>query len=42
MSCKAHNKIHHGGRPSWNKGKKMPPEPFIKMWETRRKANYEK
>ena len=36
LSCKTHNKIHHGGKPSWNKGKKMPPETYKKMWETRR------
>ena len=37
MSCQAHNKLHHSGRPSWNKGKKMPPEIYKKMWETRRR-----
>ena len=38
ITCKDHNKLHHGGKPSWNKGLKMPPEPFIKMWETRRRS----
>ena len=37
VSCLDHNRIHHAGKPSWNKGLKMPPEPFIKMWETRRR-----
>lgn len=35
ITCKDHNKLHHGGKPSWNKGLKMPPEPFIKMSETK-------
>lgn len=37
VSCLTHNRIHHGGKPSWNKGKKMPPEVYVKMWETRRR-----
>jgi len=37
ISCLAHNRIHHCGKPSWNKGKKMPPEVYVKMWETRRR-----
>lgn len=37
VSCEAHNRIHHSGKPSWNKGKKMPPELYKKMWETRRR-----
>ena len=36
MSCQTHNKIHHSGKPSWNKGKKLPPETLKKAWETRR------
>lgn len=36
VSCIAHNRIHHSGKPSWNKGLKMPSEPYIKMWATRR------
>jgi hypothetical protein len=38
MTVLEHNRHHVCGRPSWNKGKKMPPEPFIKMWETRRRS----
>lgn len=37
LSCQTHNRIHHCGRPSWNKGKRMPPEVHKKAWETRRK-----
>lgn len=37
VSYKTHNKIHHGGKNPWNKGIKMPPEVYKKMWETRRK-----
>lgn len=37
MSVLEHNRLHHGGKPSWNKGLKMPPEIFIKMWKTRRR-----
>ena len=37
MSVLEHNRLHHGGKPSWNKGLKMPPEIFTKMWETRRR-----
>lgn len=37
MTVTDHNRHHHGGKPSWNKGLKMPPEIFIKMWETRRR-----
>ena len=36
LSCQTHNRIHHGGKPSWNKGLKMPPEVHKKAWETRR------
>jgi hypothetical protein len=36
MSVLEHNQHHHGGKPSWNKGLKMPPEVFVKMWNTRR------
>jgi len=36
LSCQTHNRIHHGGKPSWNKGLKMPPEVYKKMWATRR------
>ena len=39
ISCLTHNRIHHGGKPSWNKGKKMPPEVYKKMWTTRRLKN---
>lgn len=41
ISCLTHNRIHHGGKPSWNKGKKMPPEVHQKAWATRR-MNYVK
>lgn len=37
VSCLTHNRIHHCGKPSWNKGKKMPQEVYIKMWGTRRR-----
>lgn len=37
ISVLEHNKIHHSGQIPWNKGLKMPPEIFIKMWETRRR-----
>jgi hypothetical protein len=36
LSCQTHNRIHHGGKPSWNKGLKMSPEVHKKAWETRR------
>ena len=36
LSCLAHNRLHLSGRPSWNKGLKMPAETYIKMWATRR------
>lgn len=36
VSYLTHNRIHHAGKPSWNKGLKMPSEPYIKMWATRR------
>lgn len=36
LSYTAHNRIHHAGKPSWNKGLKMPPDAYIKMWATRR------
>ena len=36
LSCLTHNRIHHGGKPSWNKGKKTPPEVHQKAWATRR------
>ena len=37
ISVLEHNRIHHCGQPAWNKGVKMPPEIFVKMWETRRR-----
>lgn len=37
MSMLEHNRLHCCGRTSWNKGKKMPPEVYQKMWETRRR-----
>lgn len=37
MTVLDHNRLHHGGKPTWNKGMKMPPEIFVKMWETRRR-----
>lgn len=37
VSCTTHNRIHHAGKPSWNKGLKMPAEIYKKMWETRRR-----
>lgn len=37
VSCKTHNRIHHAGKASWNKGLKMPPEVHKKAWETRRR-----
>lgn len=42
MSLLEHNRLHHAGKPSWNKGKKMPPEVHKKAWETRRKNNERK
>ena len=36
VSYLTHNRIHHSGKPSWNKGLKMPAETYIKMWATRR------
>lgn len=36
LSCQTHNRIHHGGKASWNKGLKMPPEIHKKAWATRR------
>lgn len=38
MSVLEHNRHHHGGKPSWNKGLKMPSEIFVKMWKTRRRS----
>ena len=35
MTVTDQNRHHHGGKPSWNKGLKMSPEPFIKMSETK-------
>lgn len=37
MSCLDHNRHHHSGKPSWNKGKKMSPDVHKKAWETRRR-----
>lgn len=37
MTVLEHNQHHFCGKPSWNKGMKMPREIFIKMWETRRR-----
>ena len=37
MSVLDHNRLHCCGRQAWNKGLKMPPEIFVKMWETRRR-----
>lgn len=37
MSYETHNRIHHSGKPSWNKGRKTPPEVHKKAWETRRR-----
>lgn len=37
MSCLTHNRTHHAGKPSWNKGLKMSPEVYKKAWETRRR-----
>ena len=37
MSVLEHNRLHFCGKPSWNKGLKMPSEIFEKMWETRRR-----
>ena len=37
ISILEHNRLHHGNKPSWNKGKKTPPEVHQKVWETRRK-----
>ena len=36
MTVLEHNRHHGCGREPWNKGKKMPPEIFVKMWNTRR------
>lgn len=37
VSYTTHNMTHHGGKTSWNKGLKMPPEIHKKAWETRRR-----
>lgn len=39
ISMLEHNRHHMVGRVSWNKGKKMPKEMYIKMWKTRREKN---
>lgn len=42
MSCLEHNQEHHRGQSPWNKGKKMPPEVHIKVWQTRRNKENQK
>ena len=42
MTQLEHNRLHHSGKPSWNKGLKTPPEVHQKAWETRRKNNESK